>query len=222
MTDEMDTPYSLVWLDEVPSTQDVARSLLSENPVLVVTGRQTAGRGRSGARWDSATIGLAASLAYRHRSVLGLTVVPALAGLAAASAWGVALKWPNDLMTGGDKVGGILSEASGDSVVVGLGLNLWWPDAPAGRAGIFSEAPTAPDLAAMAGIWATELLSLLAGRAWPRADYERLCVTIGKPITWHPNGAGLALGVDDDGGLVVETTSGRVIIHSGSVNHVRE
>ena len=60
------------------------------------------------------------------------------------------LKWPNDLVamterrdTREPKLGGILSEASGDVVVIGLGVNLYWPEAPKGMSAVF-EVPSLP------------------------------------------------------------------------------
>ena len=46
------------------------------------------------------------------------------------------LKWPNDLLVGDRKLAGILAEAAGDAVVVGIGVNLDWPEIPAELEGI--------------------------------------------------------------------------------------
>ena len=53
----MATPYSLQVFDEVTSTQDIAAAALVDEPVLVVAGRQTEGRGRSQRTWESAPAG---------------------------------------------------------------------------------------------------------------------------------------------------------------------
>lgn len=112
----------------VTSTQDVAHSL----PVgsIVVADHQTAGRGRLDRRWESPPgTALLASFVLLPSPVLSLA-----AGVAAAHACGdgVRLKWPNDLLLDGAKVGGILVEVTGTKAICGIGINLWW--APPGAA----------------------------------------------------------------------------------------
>ncbi len=216
----MDTPYSLVRLDEVDSTQDVARAQFVGRPLLVVADRQTAGRGRSGAGWVNAPEAAAISLAFEKPSH-AITTISLTAGVAAADEIGCRLKWPNDLILGDRKVGGILSEASGDVVVVGLGLNLWWPDPPAAIGALYSERPVGDEAGRLADGWARWLLELLDAPAWPRDRYLRLCLTVGQEIAWDPEGRGRAVSVDDDGALVVDTPDGVARLTSGAVRHLR-
>ncbi len=219
----MATPYSLYVFDEVTSTQDVARSLV-DRPVLVVAHTQTAGRGRAGHVWETAPRAVAASYAFVGswpEPTRG--VIPLVAGLAAAEVLDVDLKWPNDLMRGDEKLGGLLVEAAGDLVVVGCGVNLWWPRPPAGRAGVYETDPGPEAAAGFARAWVEGFDEMLARgpERWPREAYLRRCTTVGADITWEPDGRGRAVDVAADGGLVVETTSGRVVLHAGEVRHVR-
>jgi len=98
---------------------------------------QTAGRGRRGRRWHTPPGGgIALSLLKRFdagmASLAGLSLavgVAAVDALAACGIDGVALKWPNDLVARGAKLGGILVELGGDALgpchaVIGLGINL--------------------------------------------------------------------------------------------------
>jgi BirA family transcriptional regulator, biotin operon repressor / biotin---[acetyl-CoA-carboxylase] ligase len=115
-------------LESVTSTQDVARDL----PIgsIVIADHQTAGRGRLDRRWE-APPGTALLVSF----VLELNPVLSLAaGVAAAEACGpqVRLKWPNDLLLIGRKLGGILVEATPHKAVCGIGINLTW--APEGGA----------------------------------------------------------------------------------------
>jgi BirA family biotin operon repressor/biotin-[acetyl-CoA-carboxylase] ligase len=108
---------------------------LPASPVLLATDEQTAGRGRRGRRWHSAPgAGIAFSLARRirrpTRELAGLSLVAGVAATRALRALGLAqaeLKWPNDLVAGGGKLGGILVEtraASGETLAVfGIGIN---------------------------------------------------------------------------------------------------
>jgi BirA family biotin operon repressor/biotin-[acetyl-CoA-carboxylase] ligase len=115
-------------LGSVTSTQDVAR----EMPIgsVVVADHQTAGRGRSSRSWEApAGAALLVSFVLPPNPLLSLA-----AGVAAAEACGrgVRLKWPNDLLLDGRKVGGILVEASPARALCGIGINLTW--APEGAA----------------------------------------------------------------------------------------
>jgi biotin-(acetyl-CoA carboxylase) ligase len=145
-----------------------------------------------------------------------------MAGVAAGRAiGGLALKWPNDLMTAGGKAGGILVERSSGVVVVGMGLNLWWPDPPDGVSALRDSDPGEDAHAPIAGLWAAELLALVSEPGWPLDEYRSLCETVGREITWEPDGKGTAVDVDPGGGLVVEMAGRREVIASGTVSHVR-
>jgi len=216
----MATPYLQLWAEEVPSTQDLARSELGRLPVLVAAERQTAGRGRGGAAWLSAPRALAVSLAFRP-SEDDLRPFSLMAGVAAARVLkDVGLKWPNDLMSDDAKVGGILVERA-DEVVVGMGVNLWWPDAPERIGALHDDDPGAGLHARIAGLWAAELMRLVDADGWPLDEYRSLCSTLGKTISWEPEGRGNAVDVAGDGGLVVEVSGIRQTLTSGSIRHLR-
>jgi BirA family biotin operon repressor/biotin-[acetyl-CoA-carboxylase] ligase len=129
-------------LESVSSTNDAAKALALEGAAhgtAVLAKGQTCGRGTKGRVWHSpAGLGLYASFILRGPgggAVPFPHLIPLAAGLAASDAvretGGVEarLKWPNDILQGGKKLGGILSEgvrggAQGDFVVVGIGLNV--------------------------------------------------------------------------------------------------
>ena len=108
------------------STNDLV--LKEARPLLVAAEEQTAGRGRRGRRWYGA--GITFSLGRRiERPVRELAALSLVAGVAAARALralgaDVTLKWPNDLMAAGGKLGGILVETrSGNYAAIGIGIN---------------------------------------------------------------------------------------------------
>ncbi|MBI4641400.1 MAG: biotin--[acetyl-CoA-carboxylase] ligase [Candidatus Tectomicrobia bacterium] len=129
--------------DEVTSTNDIAidfASLGVEEGSVVIAESQTKGKGRLGKSWISPSgVGLYFSIILNPS--LPLKQIPLLtlaAGVAAARAIAeithlrVFLKWPNDIMIGGKKAGGILAEAriEGDTikvVVIGIGVNVNTP-----------------------------------------------------------------------------------------------
>jgi BirA family biotin operon repressor/biotin-[acetyl-CoA-carboxylase] ligase len=218
---------------ETGSTQDDARRLVGEGhpvPLLVVADRQTLGRGRGGRAWKTAPRALACSLAVRPDwPSASWGPIPLLAGLAAARALagrtGVTaqLKWPNDLVLSGKKLGGILVEASGGLAVVGIGINLWWPDPPDGITAACAEDPGAALAGEVAAAAARDLLGRL-GRgpgSFDSTEYAAQCTTLGTEVTWKPSGRGIAVGITDDGGLIVEAGGRRRTIRSGEVRSVR-
>ncbi len=220
----MATRYALVALNETSSTQDEARSRFAGAPLLVVADRQTAGRGRSGRRWESAPRAVAASLAFMPQWPLAAWPrLSLVAGLAARDAFGFDLKWPNDLVVADRKVGGLLSESDEAVAIVGLGVNLWWPQAPAGYGAMYRDDPGPSAAAEHARRWADALFARVERGAedWGIDDYRAACSTIGKQVTWKPEGSGRVVAVDDEGRLLVATESGLVALVSGEVSEVR-
>lgn len=222
----MATGYVKVSLPSVDSTQDEAFARFAGTPVAVVAGRQVSGRGRSGAVWAQPDRAIFVSLAFALPS--DWSALSLLGGIAAIGALGdsgtlVRLKWPNDLLIDDRKVGGLLTEVRGDVVAVGWGCNLWWPDPPVGAGAVFVDDPGAEYVQDTAMRWSEMLLTMATDGfdEEARARYSKLCSTIGRMITWQPDGGGLAEGVDADGGLVVVTDAGKEVLRSGAVRHVR-
>ena len=151
--------------------------------------------------------------------------MPLVSALAAADALGptVRLKWPNDLLVDEAKVGGLLVESDGDVVVAGFGANLYWREPVEGATGLLGVDPGRDAADLIAEQWATGILDRLAAgpRNWGRSAYLQRCTTLGRDITWEPDGSGTAVDVAVDGGLVVETATGRVTLRSGEVRVVR-
>lgn len=217
----------MIRLSVTSSTQDDARRAYRGRPVVVVADRQNHGRGRRDREWVNAPGALAVSVACEPRwekERWGL--LPLMAGWQAARVLGarVVLKWPNDLLVGPDKVGGILVEASGSLVVAGCGFNLWWPDPPPGMAGLDGRPPGSRRRDEIAHAWAAGFVASArdpGGGAFSLDDYRRRCVTIGQRVSWAGGGAGRAIDVDPEGALVVEGSSGRRTLRSEEVFHVR-
>lgn len=217
----MATPYFQLRVDRVPSTQDLARERLGEVPVLVMASGQTQGRGRSGSGWINADRALAVSLGF-HVGPGDDRPFSMLAGVAAVRVTeDTALKWPNDVILGGSKVGGILVERSDDVVVIGLGLNLWWPTPTDGGGSLFDDDPGPSRHLQSGGLWGAELVDLLESPGWPMEEYRDSCLTLGQQIVWEPDGRGRAIDVTDSGALIVETDSGTETLYSGAIRHLR-
>jgi BirA family biotin operon repressor/biotin-[acetyl-CoA-carboxylase] ligase len=134
-----DLGQTLHYFDEIDSTNDRAKELAEEGAVhgeVVVAELQRAGRGRRGRTWSSpAGRNLYLSVILRPElpptRAPELTLVGALAVCDALRNAGVdaGIKWPNDVLVGGKKIAGILTELSAEPdhvhwVVLGVGVNL--------------------------------------------------------------------------------------------------
>lgn len=203
---------------------------------VLVAEYQTDGRGRRGRRWFSPlghgvclSISWCFEIAPRDLPALSLVAgVAVVRSLAAAGVAGVQLKWPNDVMAGGGKVGGILVEVSGEPggplrAVIGIGLNVRPIFAIAEEIGAEggNGAPVAlDDLVAPRSldrnVLVTELINSLhgtltgfAGGDWDafRAVWRRHDYLAGRAITvtgGRDSFQGVARGIGDDGSLLVE------------------
>ena len=160
---------NLIYLDEAGSTNDELRGRVRSGDawegVVVMAERQTAGRGRKGASWICEPgKGLAFSVLLKPAwPVDRWGWVSLAAGLAIAETvegFGMepALKWPNDVLLAGRKFCGILTEASGGEVIVGIGINV------GGREEEFPEEVEATTLSAVLGREVPR--ELVLERAW--------------------------------------------------------
>jgi BirA family biotin operon repressor/biotin-[acetyl-CoA-carboxylase] ligase len=228
----MATHYDIIQLERVASTQDAAAEAFDATgvPTLVVADRQLDGRGRSGRAWLEPDHAMFSSYAFDPDwPSADLPLIPLCAAVAVRAAIlsetdrRVDLKWPNDLMLGGRKVGGILVEASDGTVVVGCGVNLAWDTPPPYADALLAspiEADAARSLAStIASRWVEGLRAIVAAGAdrWPRSDFVEGCVTVGSRVAWD-RGEGVATDVAEDGSLIVETGGGTVAILSGDVH----
>ena len=130
----------VVAFDEIDSTNSEARRQAEageRGPVWLFAARQGAGRGRRGRSWETGEGNLAATYlfvtAMRPAKAAQISFVAALAVADLAAAFVppplISLKWPNDLLIGGAKAAGILTESGATPggelwVAVGVGVNL--------------------------------------------------------------------------------------------------
>ena len=225
--------WAVVRLVETGSTNDdlvrMARDGAPAGTVLVAD-HQTAGRGRLDRRWEAPPgTNLLASLLLRptDRALHHCTWTVALAARSAcATVAGVSpdLKWPNDLLVDGRKLAGLLAESVDGAVVVGIGLNVGWaPDGATCLAASSSARPSPIDvLAAML----PEIDRLASGGTGAlAAEYRAALATIGMDVRVERTALapllGRAVGVLDDGRLVVATADGDVAVAAGDVVHLR-
>lgn len=201
--------------------------------------RQSAGRGRSGRQWLSDPGNLYTSTVVHCRAgdppahtlslVTGVAVYETLKAALPPGA-DIALKWPNDALVSGAKIAGILLERTGDSVVVGIGVNVASAPDVSGRktTAIALENPkenNAPQyvldqlvrrFSQELARWRNEGLPGLLERWQARA------FPLGTPLSVHVEESvleGAFSGLDENGSLILRLASGAMrTIHAGDVS----
>lgn len=227
---------------ETGSTNDdlLAEVRMLQGPTLLWALAQTAGRGRAGRTWHAAegatlTFSLAwkFSLPLHALAGLPLAIGVAVADVLALYAIDVRLKWPNDLLRDGRKLGGILIETARDGeacwAVIGIGINMGLPQQLDEQTAAMAAA--APELRADRGQVIAALVTALAenltlfaqqGFAAFAARWNARHAYAGRQVNIIDHGAtthsGRATGVDAQGRLLLETPRGAVAIVAGDVS----
>lgn len=235
----------VAWSLDSTNSELLRRETPASGAAALLAERQTGGRGRRGRAWASPlAANLYLSLARRFGGGLarlpGLSLVAGVASAEALHALGfesVRLKWPNDLVVSGRKLGGLLVEGGGEAggparAVIGLGLNVAMPaDAAAGIEQPWIDLETmaggqAPSRNAVAAALLSHLVPALArfdqvGLAPFLARYGRLDALAGREVLVHAHDGdhpGVALGLAEDGGLRVRIDAGEQVVHAGEVS----
>ena len=233
--------FSLHVVDEIDSTNDeVLRQLAAGRPApfAVLARRQKHGRGRFGRVWHSESpANLYASFGFRPSTTpdrmqtftlwMGVNICELLANFTGVNP---GIKWPNDILFGGRKAGGMLTEARIDAdhirdLVFGVGLNVnaaagSWPAELAPRAVALTELASQPlDLnrlaVALIGRVLLSYQTFADGRhldvfpdLWHRFDLLR-----GRTVTLLEGGRqhhGVVIGVDDEGALILRDSHAKL------------
>ncbi len=213
-------------LETVDSTNLHCKRLATDGAphgTAVIAAEQTAGRGRLGREFQSrAGLGLYLSVLWRRSlEEAALLRLPALAAVAALRAirevtgLEAEIKWPNDLVMAGRKVGGILTESvvMGERIAVVLGIGINVHHRPGDFAGDVADMATSLDAVAGRAVSRAPLAAALLraldemeqGGDW-QAEYRRHCLTLGREVqVLSPGGVytATALEVDDALGLTV-------------------
>ncbi len=198
----------------LPSTNDLAKDLARRGypeGMVLVAETQSAGRGRLGRVWESPP-GTGIYLSLLLRPPLPPTELPKLTLTAAVAvvealkevtALEIGIKWPNDIIFGGKKLGGILTEMETESdqmshVILGVGLNintLAFPDHLAGLATslgntgrTYSRLAIVKAFLAAMDRWYGTFLDQGFGEIL--AAWRREAVTLGKPVRVPTGGPG--------------------------------
>jgi len=233
-------PLSLICrLAEIPSTNTLCAHLIEEFrevPELLPTGllfagRQTAGRGRGDHAWISPAGGMYFSIFFRAEQVPAF--LPLTTGLFWARWLGkefglsVKIRWPNDLLLEGRKLGGLLCENKGGACIIGVGLNV--------NATVVLNAGSLQRPSALKEVLGREVdLAGLCAKVQFQVEADFLtfildarnlslwdsysALSFGRAVTWKAGGRlaqGTYLGITSEGHLKVET-GGEMLELSGA------
>jgi BirA family biotin operon repressor/biotin-[acetyl-CoA-carboxylase] ligase len=223
--------WKIIKLNEISSTQTAARKYIADDNgagIVVLARVQTSGIGRRGQVWYSPEGGLYMTALLNPIGELGL--IPLLGGVVVAEAIrtkidvNVGLKWPNDIVLDGKKIGGILVESGWFNgrikyILLGIGVNLnnhipeWLPEATS----LIKITGNAIDI----DKFAHEILTILDHYLpYLESDPETIItswsecsITLNRKVEITDNSgekvSGLAVGISSDGSLLVD--SGYVI-----------
>ncbi len=236
---------AVLYLPETTSTQDVARDLIKRGALAgtaAIAGYQTAGRGTQGRSWLSPPgaglhLSVLVPVPAKPEAIPWLTPAAAIAAVQALRGLTIApprIKWPNDVLLGGMKVGGVLTEipAGSSLAIVGIGINVH------AAAAVAESGVTALDAWSLhpakrndvAGRVLRELDHLLGRLLRGRLDHIKeawrlLLDTVGQSVAVERDGhvvSGRATAVDGSGALIVKTdTGGTIRVEAGSGAVVR-
>ena len=230
-------------LAEVDSTNAEAFRMAPQlsGPCWILAGVQTAGRGRRARPWASPMGNFHGTLAMRLEEPPAQVALRSfIAALALRDAFvaltrlpdAFALKWPNDVLLNGGKVAGILLEAAGPTLAIGIGVNLIAAPPPEavepgalapvsllGETGL-RVTPTA-FLDALAPAFAARDATFRASGFAPiRAAWLDHAARLGSQITartGQTSREGLFTGIDADGNLLLTMATGPVAIPAADV-----
>lgn len=238
--------HNIIYEEDLGSTMDEAVRLANDNAAegtVIFAEHQTKGRGRMGKHWVSpAGTGLYLSLIIRPRIMLkdaakltlltGVAVCEAVNGFTQA---GAGIKWPNDILIGGKKLAGILTEMNAELdcirfVVIGIGMNVNTPLSRLPKEAISLKAAIGKHCDRIS--FAREILRSF--ESWyktlqqvgfdPVLDrWRELSCTLNKQITFRERDkewSGKAIDIDNDGSLLVRLPDGKIVKrNAGEIVH---
>lgn len=228
--------------DQIDSTNNEAKRMVANgfsDIALIVANEQTSGRGRLGREFYSPKNtgiymtfifhpNLEISDAVSVTTAASVAVVRAIERLTEVKPQ---IKWVNDVYLNEKKVCGILTEAVTDfesgvtnSIIIGIGINITtesFPDEIASTAASLN--PSGISRNKLIAAAADEMLTIcgdLTDKSYIK-DYRSHSLIIGKNIYYYKNNTkytGIAMNIDDNGGLVVRSADGKIeILHSGEI-----
>jgi len=237
LSPQLPIPWDIRLYDQVASTNQTLWQLLqeqepqqlSQSPIVAIAHEQTQGKGQRSRKWLSPLGGLYLSVAQhldcpvRNHALLSIATAWGIASVLDVMEVPIGLKWPNDLVVEGKKLGGILIETRmrGDRLtraVIGVGIN-WANPIPDTGISLRSCLPESSPVQTLNDVAALVLLGIQVGITnWQRQGgkaiataYEQFWVNHGQRITLPvphghslPTSSGEIVGVNANGHLIIQ------------------
>ena len=245
-----DIGRTLVAHEELASTSDLAKTLADEgcdHGTVVIAETQTAGRGRRGRAWVSPprknvyfSVVLRPDLPPPRATELTLVVSLAVCDALRQAGVDAGIKWPNDVLAGGRKIAGILTELAAEPdrvhwVVLGVGVNVnatredFPPELRDEATSVLLERGEPAPRALLTAACLTALEDWLdaheeRGFDAIRHAWRDRSVTLGREVMVRTEGrelTGVAEDLDEQGALLVRTGAGVERVFAGDVHLLR-
>ncbi len=225
----------VVYFESLTSTFDKIRTMEFQNGLTVVCSRQNSGTGRMGRSWESGDGGIYFTFAMEHtRKDFDVPFITSVCALGVCNVLNnyvpCKIKWPNDIVSGGKKICGILTKnyvSSGkiNQIHVGIGINA--------NNTFAQNLPYASSLFLICGEKVDEnaiLKKVLeeTDRIYSKEshrqildDYKKLCVNLGREVTLSfgdKEAKGICKDILPDGSMEVETEGKTICVNSGEVS----
>lgn len=228
----------IYFYDDIDSTNNEAKrkSNCCDGTVFVAA-KQTAGRGRRGNTWVSDDKGIWMSILLKPKIKSELAqCITLVAGLSVSEAIdGSMIKWPNDIVIGNKKLGGILTElislgGSEFAVVTGIGVNVNTTSFHESISKIATSVYLHTGIKSSRKVLFKDICSnfeknysilLKSGFAGIRDKYKSRCITIGRDVILkgvEGDSFAFAEDIDKNGGLIVRNNKGVFTVNSGEVS----
>lgn len=239
--------YSVVYKDEVDSTNTVAKMLAAEgieDKTIVIADAQTSGKGRRGRSFESKkgqgiymTIVLRPDILPSKASMITI-VAAAAVRKAIHSVTGIdcEIKWPNDIIVNGKKLSGILTEMSTKNnsieyVLLGIGINVLNDEFADDINDIATSVKIETGMSYKKEEIIIKVLEIFDEMyrvylttkdiSCIRPEYDKYLVNVGKTVkilSKDNSYEAVAIGIDDDGELIIERNGKQEKIMSGEVS----
>jgi BirA family biotin operon repressor/biotin-[acetyl-CoA-carboxylase] ligase len=235
------------WIDETGSTNTdlLLAAERGEGEQALIADLQTTGRGRRGRTWQ-APAGSSVLMSILVREVraseafwtVGAVSLAAVDAIGRVAGVACTIKWPNDLLVADAKVAGVLAQVVDDATVIGIGINVNWPEGVADQISLMPGARPATALIdhrpGREPIDRVALvIAILEGvSSWLETDlrsrrqaWKQHCSTIGARVRLDLGAGGVigeAVDIAESGALTIETNGVRTVHEVGDVVHLRQ
>lgn len=233
----------IIYLEEVDSTNNRAKQIALEEKdgTVIISKRQTSGRGRRGRSWESPEGGIAISFILKPdvppEKSPQMTLISSLAVVETLNLnypkLNAKIKWPNDILISQKKLSGILTELSADMekinyVVVGVGININSipKDLPENATSLLVETKEQIPIKQFLKSFFEHYDKLYdeylnGGIAEIIKRWKKNSDTIGKKVKIigiNENYEGVAKDIDENGALILKTDEKEIKVYSGDVS----